>query len=273
VQKQSAGPAPSVVPSSVEQTIDTLSAGGGSPLPESLRARLEPRFGYDFGAVRVHTDGAATGAATALGARAFTVGDHLFFGAGEYQPTSAQGQKLIAHELTHVVQQGADPRRVRRRPIVSWQIGGTTFFKARSGDVIELPEDMTAQQVAKLEDEAIAAERRLAELPPPKPVPEVHKPSPKPAKTPPPKTKPRATRRASGKALPKAAETTAALMKAVGEGRARARAGRGQAGHAQGARADPRGRGREAEEERGRRRHPRERGAGDGERGAGGRRR
>jgi hypothetical protein len=218
VQKKSAGEAPSVVPSGVEQTIDTLSAGGGSPLPESLRTQFEPRFGYDFGAVRVHADARATGAATALGARAFTVGDHLFFGAGEYQPTSTQGQRLIAHELTHVVQQGADPRRVRRRPILSWTLGDKTFFKARSGDVIELPEDMTAEQVAKLEDEAIAAERRLAELPPPKPVPEVHKPSPKPEKTPPPKVKPRAKRH-GGKAPPKAAEATAALMKAVGGGK------------------------------------------------------
>ena len=219
VQKKSAGPAPSVVPSRVEQTIETLSAGGGSPLPESLRARFEPRFGYDFGAVRVHTGEHATGAATALGARAFTVGDHLFFGAGEYQPTSTQGQRLIAHELTHVVQQGADPRRVQRRPIVSWQLGGTTFFKARSGDVIELPDDMTVEQVVKLEDDAIAAERRLAELPPPKPVPEVHKPAPKPEKTPPPKVKPRAKRHGGGKAPPKAAEATAALMKAVGGGK------------------------------------------------------
>ena len=219
VQKKSAGPAPSVVPSRVEQTIETLSAGGGSPLPESLRARFEPRFGYDFGAVRVHTGEHATGAATALGARAFTVGDHLFFGAGEYQPTSTQGQRLIAHELTHVVQQGADPRRVQRRPIVSWQLGGTTFFKARSGDVIELPDDMTVEQVVKLEDDAIAAERRIAELPPPKPVPEVHKPAPKPEKTPPPKVKPRARRHGGGKAPPKAAEATAALMKAVGGGK------------------------------------------------------
>ncbi len=219
VQKKSAGLGASVVPSGVEQTIETLSAGGGSPLPESLRSRFEQRFGFDFGAVRVHTDGNAIGAATALGARAFTVGDHLFFGAGEYQPTSTQGQRLIAHELTHVVQQGADPRRVRRRPILSWQLGDTTFFKARTGEVIELPEDMTAEQATKLEDEAIAAERRLAELPAPKPVPEAHKASPKPGKTPLPKQKPRSKRRGGGKAPPKATEATASLKKAVGGGK------------------------------------------------------
>lgn len=219
VQRSSAGPGPSVVPSDVERTIEALSAGGGGPLPESIRARFEPRFGYDFGAVRVHTNDRATGAATALGARAFTVGDHVFFAAGEYQPSSAQGQRLIAHELTHVVQQGADASRVRRRAILSWQVGSVTYFKARTGDIVELPEDMTVEQVAKIEDEAIAAEKRLAaELPKPKPVPDVHKPSPKPAKTPPSKPKLRA-RRPIVKGPPKLAETTAALLKAVGGGK------------------------------------------------------
>jgi hypothetical protein len=218
VQKSSAGAGPSVVPLGVEHTIEMLSAGGGTPLSSSLRARFEPRFGYDFGAVRVHTNDRATGAATALGARAFTVGDHLFFGAGEYQPTSTQGQRLIAHELTHVVQQGVDPQRVRRRPIISWQVGGTTFYKSSSGEIVELPDDMTVEQVAKLEDEALAAERRLAELPRPKPVPEVRKPAPKPKKLPPPKAKPRAKRRASMRA-PKLADVTAAMMKAVGGGK------------------------------------------------------
>jgi len=217
-QRASAGAGPSVVPTGVAHTIETTTASGGSPLPPALRSKFEPRFGYDFDRVRVHTDGRAVGAATALSARAFTVGDHLFFGAGEYQPTSTEGQRLIAHELTHVVQQSADPTRIRRRPILSWQLGGTTFFKSRTGEVVELPEDMTVEQVAKLEDEAIAAERRLAELPPPKPVPEVHKPAPKPVETKAPRPKPRAKRRA-GKAPPKAAEAAAALMKAVGGGK------------------------------------------------------
>ena len=133
-----------------------MSAGGGEPLPASLRATFESRFGHDFQGVRVHTDARASAATAALGARAFTVGDHVFFGAGEYQPTSTQGSWLIAHELAHVVQQGAAPIGVRRRPIVTWEIAGKQFYQTRSGDVIELPEDMTAEQVAKLEDDAIA---------------------------------------------------------------------------------------------------------------------
>lgn len=105
VQKEALGPGPAVVPSGVETSIDAMSAGGGSPLSPSLRALFEPRFGYDFTDVRVHTGPTAGGAASALGARAFTVGDHVFFGPGEYQPASQQGQRLIAHELTHTIQQ------------------------------------------------------------------------------------------------------------------------------------------------------------------------
>ena len=104
-----------------------------------------------------------------------------------------------------------------RRRIISWEIAGKRLFKTRGGAIIELPSDMTAEQVAKLEDDAIASDRRLAALPPPKPVPEVHKPAPKPAKTEPPKPRAHA-RRGAGKAAPKLAEAAAALLKAVGRG-------------------------------------------------------
>jgi hypothetical protein len=217
VQKHSRGAGPSAVPASVGTSIEEMSAGGGSPLPPSVRATFEPRFGYDLAGVHVHTDGRASDATSALGARAFTVGEHVFFGAGEYQPTSRQGQWLIAHELAHVVQQAAAPDRVRRRPIITWEMGDKRFYKTRAGDVIELPEDMTAQQVADLEDEALAAERRIAELPSPKPVPEVRKPSPKPARPKAAKPRPR-PRRSRWKAPPKLADAAAALQKAVGGG-------------------------------------------------------
>lgn len=112
-KKPSASPGPEVVPRGVESQIQTLSAGG-EPLSPSLRSVFEPRFGYDFGSVRTHTGSDAAGAAVALGARAFTVGDHIFFGAGEYQPSSASGQRLIAHELTHTIQQKPVAARVQR---------------------------------------------------------------------------------------------------------------------------------------------------------------
>lgn len=68
---------------------------------------MEPRFGANFGHVRVHTNEAAARQSTALGANAFTIGSDIFFGRNKFQPQSAAGQELIAHELTHTVQQGA----------------------------------------------------------------------------------------------------------------------------------------------------------------------
>ena len=78
----------------------------GQPLDESVRAEMEERFGHDFSRVRVHTDGRSATAARALNARAFTVGRDIAFGSGEYAPATRNGQRLLAHELVHVVQQG-----------------------------------------------------------------------------------------------------------------------------------------------------------------------
>jgi hypothetical protein len=68
---------------------------------------VEPRFGYDFSAVRVHTDQSAAESARALGASAYTAGTHVVFGSGHYSPASLRGKSLMAHELAHVVQQNA----------------------------------------------------------------------------------------------------------------------------------------------------------------------
>jgi len=84
--------------------------GGGQPLGESERAFFEPRFGYDFSQVQVHTDVQAAEATQAVDARAFTVGQDVVFGAGQYAPGTSGGRRLLAHELTHVVQQNAEER-------------------------------------------------------------------------------------------------------------------------------------------------------------------
>ena len=83
------------------------SAGSGAALPAGTRSYMESRLGYDFGSVRVHSDQGAATAARSVRARAFTVGRDIVFGAGQYAPESNAGRRLIAHELTHVVQQGA----------------------------------------------------------------------------------------------------------------------------------------------------------------------
>lgn len=116
VQRLASDPSPGVVPAQTESAL-TAMRGRGQPLPAPVRAVLEPRFGYDFGAVRTHSGGDAAGAAVALGARAFTVENHIYFGAGEYQPYTSSGQRLLAHELTHTIQQtphGARTARVQR---------------------------------------------------------------------------------------------------------------------------------------------------------------
>jgi hypothetical protein len=77
---------------------------GGEPLPPALAARMSALFHRDFTHVRLHTDEAAARAAAALGARAFTLGDHIYFNRDQFTPDSPAGERLLVHELTHVVQ-------------------------------------------------------------------------------------------------------------------------------------------------------------------------
>jgi hypothetical protein len=93
------------VPPDIKGYIET-DEGGGEPLSESAREFAEPRFGQDFGGVRVHTDSRAADATQALNARAFTRGQDIYFDEGQYRPSAPQGQRLLAHELTHTLQQG-----------------------------------------------------------------------------------------------------------------------------------------------------------------------
>lgn len=88
---------------SVERAL--ASSSGGKPLPPATRSFFEPRFGRDFGDVRVHTGGEAVDLNRQLDAKAFTHGSDVYFGEGEYRPGSEDGRQLMAHELTHVVQQ------------------------------------------------------------------------------------------------------------------------------------------------------------------------
>jgi hypothetical protein len=97
--------------------------GRGQPLPISLRHFLEPHFGHDFSQVRVHTDSKAAEIARVVNARAFTIGRNVVFGDGEYAPGTSNGKRLLAHELTHVVQQSQGLSRLQRRIL----IGGSPY--------------------------------------------------------------------------------------------------------------------------------------------------
>jgi hypothetical protein len=80
--------------------------GGGQPLPDATRDFFESRFGRDFSGVRVHDSGSADALSRSLQSRAFTTGTDIFFRQGTYNPANSTGRELLAHELTHVIQQG-----------------------------------------------------------------------------------------------------------------------------------------------------------------------
>jgi hypothetical protein len=93
----------SIAPPVLQQVLRS----GGQPLEHGTRAFMEARFGHDFSRVRVHTDRDAVASATSLQALAYTVGQDIVFGRGQYEPGSERGKRLLAHELTHVIQQGS----------------------------------------------------------------------------------------------------------------------------------------------------------------------
>jgi hypothetical protein len=106
--------ATSPVPASILRVLDT----SGSPLGTSVRVAMEAHLGHHFGRVRVHTDVEAARSAAAIQAHPYTFGSHVVMGAGRFQPHTAAGRRLRAHEMTHVVQQagmsGSAPRSATR---------------------------------------------------------------------------------------------------------------------------------------------------------------
>jgi hypothetical protein len=89
--------------------LDVVGRGGGQPLEGPVKAGMENALGADLSDVRVHTDGTAAASAQAVQAHAYTVGTDIVFGPGQFQPESPTGQRTLAHELTHVVQQRSGP--------------------------------------------------------------------------------------------------------------------------------------------------------------------
>jgi len=111
--KTSTNVAPEVTPS-ISSGIQSLQ-GGGRPLSVPERSFFEPRFGADFSNVRIHNDTRAASVTRSVNARAFTLGHNVVFGAGEYSPDASSGRKLLAHELTHVLQQSSGQARQVQR--------------------------------------------------------------------------------------------------------------------------------------------------------------
>ena len=145
LQRLATGPAvgvPTVVHEALRQP--------GRPLDPGLRQFMQPRLGHDFSRVRLHTDGAADASARAVNALAFTVGNDVVFGAGQFEPTSACGRRLLAHELTHVIQQSA---------------AGATGLPTRigePGDAYEQEADRVASRVSTGAAASVTPGRRAA---------------------------------------------------------------------------------------------------------------
>jgi hypothetical protein len=120
---------------------DTLHrATGGRPLDSATRAFMEPRFGHSFANVRVHSDAQAAEAAGQMNADAYALGENIVFGANRYQPGTAEGQHLLAHELAHVVQQGIGSASDIRF--------GDELRISHPGDSVERAADQATSQVA-----------------------------------------------------------------------------------------------------------------------------
>jgi Domain of unknown function (DUF4157) len=101
----------STVTPSIHNGISRLRQSSGTALPTSTRAFLEPRFGHDFSHVKIHTSPQAADLSRSVNARAFTVGHNIFFNQGEFQPNTPFGMRLLAHELTHTLQQSSQVSR------------------------------------------------------------------------------------------------------------------------------------------------------------------
>lgn len=96
-------------------SVDRVLSGSGKPLDPALQQDMGQRFGHDFSQVRVHTGAAAEQSARDVHAHAYTVGHNIVFGSGRFVPGSQEGRKLIAHELTHVVQMEKSPFQIKRK--------------------------------------------------------------------------------------------------------------------------------------------------------------
>ena len=140
LQREAAGPA---APDASRAAALAGESSGGVALPDGLRTRFEGSLGTDLSDVRVHTGGEAPAAASA---RAFAMGSDIHFGAGEYQPGSASGDRLIAHEVAHTVQQRGG--------------GGGAQFKlevSQPGDALEIEADRAADAMVSGEAATVSA--------------------------------------------------------------------------------------------------------------------
>ena len=113
--------------------VDEVLQSSGEPLEGATRALMEERFGYDFGNVRIHRDARSADSARAVNAHAYTVGRDIVFNSNTFAPDTDSGRRLLVHELTHVVQQGATPQTVQRAVLPGLEVKGRETGTGEAG--------------------------------------------------------------------------------------------------------------------------------------------
>ncbi len=154
VQRQASNPSLPSNPTAVPAIVHEVLRSSGRPLDAAARGFMEPRFGHNFSKVRVHTEALAAASAESVQAHAYTVGHDIVFGSGQYAPGTMPGNRLLAHELTHVLQQGSSAP--------AWQ---SQLKVSPAHDAAETEADRTAEQVLRADPAMQASPRPVTQVP------------------------------------------------------------------------------------------------------------
>lgn len=146
--------------------VSQLQQGTGSPLPTETRHDMEQAFNTDFSRVRIHADGRAAAMSRQVQAKAFTHGRDVYFGEGQYAPGRAEGKRLLAHELTHVVQQNFLPTTQIARSLDDWLTGSRRVGDMQLSEILDEITELSQwlqRQIAS-SDQTVHIESALASL-------------------------------------------------------------------------------------------------------------
>lgn len=141
----------------INKNNSNIRSANGSPLDSSTEEFMESRFGHNFSSVKIHTDKQAAMSANSINARAYTIGNNIVFGTDEYKTQTAEGKHLIAHELTHIVQQQSQLAGSRLHPLVQRQSKGKTLAEQKIATT-----DPATRQSAAIIDAVLLRSKRLA---------------------------------------------------------------------------------------------------------------
>jgi Domain of unknown function (DUF4157) len=147
-----------------EAALASLSTGLGRAPDDASRVFMEARLDYDFSQVRIFDNRNAQAAAAALNARAFTLGNRIFFGAGQYQPNTMDGARLLAHELWHVVQQGQADRIGGAAPYAAANLQAS--MRGRDGGIIQRQDNGSDTGISRTEEGRLRLDPEKGPFPP-----------------------------------------------------------------------------------------------------------